>query len=65
MSKQTSTITGRLWIAREANGKLWVFDAEPDAYEDGFVQANVGDLSDRLPDHFYPELLPGQVKELN
>ena len=65
MSLMTSRTTGRLWIAREANGKLWVFDAEPEEYNEEFVQANQGDLSHRLPDHFYPNVLPGTIRELN
>ena len=69
MSNETSTITGRLWIARDSDGALYVYDAEPEYYttKTGFcyVQSSKGDLSYGLPNDFYPDVLPGIIRELN
>lgn len=53
-----------LWVARDDDGSLGIFQAEPRWFEGEWISGNAGEYVGSLVRRVFPDLAPGECREL-
>lgn len=53
-----------LWVARDDDGSVGIFQAEPRWFEGEWISGNAGEYVGSMVRRVFPELKPGECREL-